>query len=310
MMNMPDGLNSRGELKKRRFFLDKKAVKFIRKRIVDWMPGLFTIFVCLSLLIGWRLKRFDLITPGHGTGYILGILGTICMVILFIYSLRKRIDGLKVFGSVKAWFRIHMVLGIIGPVLILFHANFHLGALNSNVALFSMLIVVLSGIIGRYIYTRIHYGLYGHLADLKELQDNFAQQKESVDLEFALIPGVKEELLSFTEGIFIPSMALTDSIRRFLATRWKSLVIFRKIERIAAVYMKQYAIKHKWGFFRKQRMKMQIERKARIFLNRSIKVAEFNFYERLFSSWHILHIPLVFVLVFSVIVHVVAANRY
>jgi hypothetical protein len=83
-----------------------------------------------------------------------------------------------------------------------------------------------------------------------------------------------------------------------------------KIQRTSAAYINQYATNHKWGFFRKHRMKMQIRRKARIFLNQAIKVAEFNFYERLFSFWHILHIPLVFILVFAVTIHILAANRY
>ena len=43
------------------------------------------------------------------------------------------------------WFRLHMLLGIAGPVLIIFHSNFKLGALNSNVAFITMLVVATSG---------------------------------------------------------------------------------------------------------------------------------------------------------------------
>jgi len=62
-----------------------------------------------------------------------------------------------------------MILGIVGPVVILFHANFKLGPLNSNVALFSMLIVALSGVVGKYIYGKIHMGLHGRKARVREL---------------------------------------------------------------------------------------------------------------------------------------------
>ncbi len=59
---------------------------------------------------------------------------------------------------------------MVGPVLILFHANFSLGATNSNVALFSMLLVAGSGVVGRYIYTRLHARLEGHEDTLEQLK--------------------------------------------------------------------------------------------------------------------------------------------
>ena len=77
---------------------------------------------------------------------------------------------MKFLGSTPGWFRFHMVLGIAGPVCILYHSNFATGATNSNVALFSMLTVAGSGLIGRYIYARIHHGLYGRKLELGELR--------------------------------------------------------------------------------------------------------------------------------------------
>ena len=63
-----------------------------------------------------------------------------------------------------------MVLGVVGPLLVLFHANFHLGATNSNVALICMLLVAGSGVVGRYIYTRLHAHLDGTEDTLEQLQ--------------------------------------------------------------------------------------------------------------------------------------------
>ena len=75
--------------------------------------------------------------------------------------MRKRLASLKILGSVSAWSRIHMMLGVIGPALILLHANFKLGSLNSNVALLAMLTVAGSGLVGRYLYSRIHLAFTG-----------------------------------------------------------------------------------------------------------------------------------------------------
>ena len=104
-----------------------------------------------------------------GHGYWLGIAGASAMLLLLLYPLRKRMKSLRGLGSVGGWFRLHMVLGVIGPALILFHSNFKLGSLNSNVALFSMLTVAASGLIGRYLYGRVHLGLYGRRAEIEEL---------------------------------------------------------------------------------------------------------------------------------------------
>lgn len=286
------------------------AARNILKRVNGVLPALFTFLVLFALFIGWRLRRYDLISPKQGIGYMMGILGTVLMVTLLIYPLRKRVRGFEVVGNLKMWFRVHMVLGILGPLFILFHANFHTGSLNSNVALFCMLVVSGSGVIGRYMYGRIHYGLYGQRASLIELQKDFEQQKEEVGLHFALIPGVKEELISFAKSVLVPSMALVDSVRRLLTTRWKAQHAHWKIQNITAAYLNQYAVNHKWGFFRRRRMQMQIQRKTRAFLNQAVKVVEFNFYERLFSLWHMLHVPLVFILAIAVIMHIIAVNRY
>ncbi len=48
-----------------------------------------------------------------------------------------------------------------GPLLILAHSTFRVGSLNAGVALYSMIIVALSGIVGRFIYSRVNRGLYG-----------------------------------------------------------------------------------------------------------------------------------------------------
>src|SRR5204862_442085 len=105
-----------------------------------------------------------------GAGYALGIIGGSLMLVLLAYSLRKRWAWLEFLGSTPSWFRFHMVLGIAGPLAILYHCNFSTGATNSNVALFSMLTVAGSGIIGRYIYAHIHNGLYGRKLEFGELR--------------------------------------------------------------------------------------------------------------------------------------------
>src|SRR5271168_1424255 len=133
-------------------------------------PLVWSVVVLVVIVWGMHARLERYITPQRGLGYWLGIVGGSMMLLLLVYSARKRYSWLRWMGGIPAWFEFHMVLGVVGPVLILFHANFHTGATNSNVALFSMLLVAGSGVVGRYIYTRLHARFESHEDTLEQLK--------------------------------------------------------------------------------------------------------------------------------------------
>ena len=143
---------------------------------------IFYAVVCFVIYAGWCFREYELITAERGTGYYFGIIGVVLMLLLAVYPMRKRIPALAFLGGNVLWFWLHMVFGIVGPVFILFHANFGLGSLNSNMALLSMIIVAVSGIVGRYIYVRFHYGLTERIVSLTELRDDLEQEKEELSI--------------------------------------------------------------------------------------------------------------------------------
>ncbi len=116
-----------------------------------------------------HLSRY--ITPDRGLGYALGIIGGSMMMVLLMYPARKRAAWLKIFGGVGGWFRAHMTLGVVGPLLVLFHANFSLGATNSNVAL----CLHAAGFGQRpdrplHLHPRVRWLGHAHATSLEELQ--------------------------------------------------------------------------------------------------------------------------------------------
>ena len=129
-----------------------------------WYASLMAI-----VYAGWMLREQRYLVAESGIGYWLGILGGSMMLLLLVYPLRKRKPHWRFIGSVKFWFRFHMFLGVAGPVLIILHSGYRLGSLNGRVALVSMLIVAVSGLVGRYLYRRIHHGLYGEKIRFEEL---------------------------------------------------------------------------------------------------------------------------------------------
>ncbi|MGA1867529.1 MAG: hypothetical protein ACMUJM_03170 [bacterium] len=87
-------------------------------------------------------------TIGHG----LGIVGSVLMLLCYLlYFFRKRFEFLECFGTLSMWLEIHIFLGILGPLLILFHSALKFNGII-GIAFWSMVIVVLSGIFGRVIF--------------------------------------------------------------------------------------------------------------------------------------------------------------
>jgi len=122
----------------------------------------------------------------------------------------------------------HMLMGIIGPVCILYHCNFQLGSLNGNVALFSMLVVSSSGLVGRYFYTRVHYGLYGMKADLERLGSDVVVLRKSMQDVFDVMPSLRESLLRIERQTQRLPHGLIGSFLHVLAisikSRWCGIV--------------------------------------------------------------------------------------
>ncbi len=142
---------------------------YVTRPIARIMPMVIAIAVAVALTIGWLEHGEERLTPKTGLGYWLGIYGSTVMLLMLVYSVRKRLRFPGWFGSIPFWFRFHMLMGVLGPVLILFHSNFTLGALNSNFALYTMLTVALSGVVGRYLYRKVHSNLSGKKGRIKEL---------------------------------------------------------------------------------------------------------------------------------------------
>lgn len=273
-------------------------------------PILWTVAV--GGLLAWgshaHLERY--LTPQRGLGYTLGIVGGSMMVLLLIYSARKRAAWLHWLGGIAAWFEIHMVLGILGPILVLFHANFRLGATNSNVALICMLLVAGSGVVGRYIYTRLHARLDGHedtLEQLKAIGDRLRSQRTSI----SFLPGLLDEIDRVEQRLIEPPKRFigrflhlfTGDLRVALA-RW---IVRRAIKRAVSTA----APRHSALFARHaHRIATVARRYADRRLEAGRRMAEYQMYARLFSLWHVLHLPLFFMLLIAGIVHVIAVNVY
>jgi len=259
--------------------------------------------VALFVWYGWQRRGDVYLAPDEGAGYALGILGGSMLLMLLLYPLRKHAAWMRRFGHVRHWFRMHMLMGVIGPVCILFHCNFQLGSLNGNVALFSMLVVAISGIAGRYLYSRIHYGLYGSKASLARLSDDATTLGRIMQGQFRAVPEMREMLSALEQATLRVSHSLAGSTAHValiaVRSRWVAWRVSRRLQRMFRQGGRQQAALHA--------LARQYLRTYMITIRR---VAGFTFYERLFSLWHVLHLPLFVMLLIAGVVHVVAVHVY
>jgi len=273
-------------------------------------PWLFGAGVGLLVLLAWLMGRWGGFEPGSETGYNLGLAGGIMMLLLFLYPLRKHFRFMHGLGPAKYWFALHMAMGILGPLFILAHSRFQVGSVNAAVALASMCLVAGSGIIGRFIYTKIHHGLYGRRASLEDMRARSGLSSREVQSKLAFAPKVEEALSRFEA---VASQAHANP----LAGAWglavlglRAWYVYGHCARELGRLYKAHARERGWDRAKLQRRLKAANQLVHTYLRSTREVAHFSTYERLFSLWHVLHVPLVYMLVLSAIAHVVAVHMY
>ena len=211
------------------------------------------------------------------------------------------------FGAVRHWFRMHMLFGVLGPVCILFHCGFRPGSLNSTVALTCMLLVAASGLIGRYIYGKLHHGLYGGRATLDELRTDAARIKTALAPKLQFAPRILETLESFEQELASPPTSIASGISRCFAIVIRTWRTYFSLRGTLSDGLRQGLTLDNRA---QRRLRRYLTWHIGVHLASVRKVAEFHLYERLFALWHILHFPLFLMLIVSGSVHVFAVHMY
>lgn len=93
-------------------------------------------------------------------GHSIGIVGFVLMLMTeTLYSFRKRSRSVK-WGKMSNWLQFHIFTGLVGPYMVLLHTSWKFNGIAGVTTLFTVIIVI-SGFIGRYIFTRIPRTLDG-----------------------------------------------------------------------------------------------------------------------------------------------------
>ena len=266
--------------------------------------------LAIALVAGWLLSGNKLVDPNVGLGYWLGIVGGSMMLLLVFYPAGKRSSLLRRMGLVKHWFRIHMILGLVGPLLILYHCNFSVDAINSTVALYSMIAVTISGLVGRYFYTRIHRGLYGKHANIEELRDEISDSMENSRGLAVILPKFIAELHASSEKLIGDKFTRSISVRHSLSWAVKYYVLRVRLFFLINKELRERTAESEAFQSNAKNLRKTANTYAAQQARLMRQVATLAVYERLFSLWHLFHMPLFILLIISALVHVLAVHMY
>jgi hypothetical protein len=231
---------------------------------------------------------------GHG----FGIIGTLMMIVgVGIYMIRKRSRKIFTFGFLKHWLELHIFLCTVGPILVLYHTAFKFGGIVS-VSFWSMVLVVLSGIVGRFIYIQIPRTIQGKEIDINDLLKMRQDLAEKIKTEMLFNAKLLTELDELTSADRYKKKNLTDSIIFFIKD-------FIKIKKFMHKLKKGIA---KTDFYKPRRKELLNKVRAEIILSR--RLGMLRTMQNLFRYWHIAHLPFALIMFIIMIIHVLVTIAF
>lgn len=238
--------------------------------------------------------------PSHNTlkpsgdwGHGFGIIGSLMMILgVSIYMIRKRSRRFFNVGYLKHWLELHIFLCTVGPILVLYHTAFKFGGIVS-VSFWSMVLVVLSGVVGRFIYIQIPRTIQGRELDISELVKMRNEISDKLSSEIIFDKSLLDEFSVLTTPDRYKKLNLINSVSFFI----KDALRIRKFKKRVITHLKKAGISK----FRFKEIKRLIE--AEIILTRRIGLLRTM--QKFFHYWHVAHLPFAIIMFIIMIVHII-----
>ena len=266
---------------------------------------LAALSLATALLVGWVVfSAWDFYVTAYGdrphhdafrdfrpagfVGHGLGILGSAMVLLLLIYSLRKRIRFMRRWGDISVWLRYHIFLGVAGPVLITLHTSFKFNGLVS-ISYWSMVAVALSGVVGRYLYQQIPRNVLGEALGA----DAIEARGEEILVELSTQHGLGDKELAALERFAVGRLEGRSAPVALLTLPLVNILLARKLQSFLLGIGVQpttgaVALSREW-----------VLQARRLLLFHQVR--------DLFHYWHVFHKPFAVIMIVIMIVHVTVA---
>jgi hypothetical protein len=229
-----------------------------------------------------------LLKPSGYVAHVMGAVGVLMILMPVVYSVRKKWKRLSRWGSLRAWLEVHVFCGTFGPVLVTVHTAMRFGGIVS-VAYWSMVLVVLSGFVGRYFYVRIPKTIRGVELGYDEILERATDLKMRL-LETQLPAPLLRALETFERTVAPDPSKL--SVRGYM---FGQISLRRAVRRLRRDLVAAGADAELAGRL------VAIESEREMLLGR---LAYLEKSKLMFGAWHVFHQPFVYVMLAIVAMHV------
>jgi len=246
--------------------------------------------------------KHEILRPSGTIGIRIGMLGVLMFFLIYLYPLRKKWGWLGRQGNSRHWLDFHIVLGTTAPIIIAFHSSFKFGNI-AGMAFWSMLMVTLSGFVGRYLYAQIPRNLNAAELSMKEMQEKEAALRKELAEQratFGFAVDALYELPSAAEVARTPAVASLISM---------VLIDFRRPFRTSWVRLRQAGfgawLFSLFGFLPTRNP--GLERALRIAKTEAKLAKSIAFLsrtQRIFQLWHVIHRPFSYAFAILAIIHI------
>ena len=241
--------------------------------------------------------------PSGTIGLRMGMFGVLLFLFIYLYPLRKKWAWLGRRGSSRRWLDFHVLLGLVAPVVVTFHSAFKFSGI-AGVAYWIMVIVALSGVVGRYIYAQIPRSLNFAALSLQEAQERSVRMAAQLKSTGILSSRDLDGLLRLPDMRRVQSISLIGVLWRML--RFDLGFPFR----VWRLRQKMLWSQRKWWSL------VGLGRGENVVLERAISMAReqtlltkkilfLSKSQRMLHLWHIIHRPFSYSFAVLASIHVV-----
>lgn len=240
-----------------------------------------------------RSPLHDWLKPSGLVGQSAGIAAFVLFVFMWLYPLRKKFRSLAFTGSLAKWLDVHIVAGLCIPLLGAMHAAWRFtGLIGLGYA--AMIVVALSGIVGKYLYVRIPRSRTGLEMSREEIE---AERNTLVRYIAGAARMTPEQVGAILAPNPLPYEGL-GPVRTVLRMarddmdRWRAARRLSRESRGATGGKVDHAV---------MRLVRQLARRE-MALSQQVRLLDAT--HRLFRFWHVAHRPVALAALVAVAVHV------
>lgn len=234
--------------------------------------------------------------PSGYLGQGAGVLALLIFLFLWLYPLRKKFRWLAFTGSISKWLNVHALAALGLPLLVAAHATWQFGGVI-GLGFWSMMVVWLSGIVGRYIYARIPRSQAGVELTIEEI----AAQRQELLTDIAGLSGLE---VKDVEAVLAPDATPTAGLGLWQTMR-RMVTDDLGRRRAAAELRRRIKLRHPMARREDAAALKEVIRLA----NREMALVQqsrmLGATQNVLRFWHVAHRPLAITAFVAVIIHVV-----